>query len=465
MALPDWIKPVNKKEMPDWIKPIDKDKSESSSSGILDAINQAGGTVGRAIGYGLSDIINVPVEAANYANKKVAGLFGVKPEDVPTPDEADPSTISMPFVSQQRQQELDPLARGLATGTELATPAIDLAKLGTLGSKKALQAIQGKLGLAAKEKSKDFMNDLLQGNSVSKSTEPVVNEVRNKYNLAKNDFENRYNNIKSQASSVGYSPTVQKQFPGISVANNEKSIEANSFNNSLDKIDLSKHSDEIKKSIDNFRKNPSFEQAHDLQSELGSEGDKLKTSKEGKDRKLGGELLNLRTNLKNDISDTLSKNGDVDLLNKYNAVGQDYKKIVAPYLSNATLRNIVLKKGLSQVNPKTIGNLLSKNDTATSAIRNDLSDQSKHLLLGSTLKSALEELPKKGIFQREVDPKNLIKAYGQLDNKGLAYLRTPESKMKIESIMQDLSRQNKLKWAAGLGIPALLGTEGLRRIL
>jgi DNA-binding HxlR family transcriptional regulator len=441
-----------------------KPKSSPEKSGILQDILQAGGTAGRAIGYGIGDVLNVPIEAANYANQKVAGLFGVKPENVPTPQPFNPQAFPMPEVSQQRQQELDPLARGLATGAELATPATDLAKLVSTGGKKLLSTLQNKLGLAANQKAKSFMNDLLQGNSVSEATKPVADEIRNKYTAAKSDFNNQYSAIKSEAADRGYAPTVAKQFPGISVATDEKSIIPNNFESVLDKIDLSKHSNDINEAIDDFKENPSFEKAHDLQSTLGSEGDKLRSNKDSDNRKLGGQLLNLRSSLKNDISDTLTKNGDTDLLNKYNSIGQDYKKVVAPYLSNTTLRNIVLKKGLSQINPKTIGNLLSKNDTATTSIRNNLSDESKNLLLGTQLKAALKALPKKGILQREADAKSLVNEYGNLDNKGLDFLRTPESIAKIGSIMNDLSRQSKLKWAAGIGIPAVIGAEGARRI-
>lgn len=463
MYMPKGATPIEDSEyMPKGATPID---DESLGSKTLNFITQAGGTVGRAIGYGLSDAINVPVEAANYANQKVAGLFGVKPENVPTPEPFNPQAFPMPGVSPERQQQLDPVARGLATGTELAAPITDAAKLAALGTKEGLKFLQRQLGLAATQKANKFMGDLLQGNNISSVPKVVGDEIRSKFNNAMTDFKGTYNGIKSKAADLGYSPTVTKQFPGISIASNEKSIASNNFENALDKIDLSKHSNDIKESINEFKKNPSFEKAHDLQSDLGREGDKLRGNKDGDNRKLGGELLNLRTNLKNDISSTLKQNGDTDLLNEYNKTGQDYKKIVAPYLSNTTLRNIVLKKGLSEISPKTIGNLLSKNDSATTSIRNDLSDNSKHLLLGAQLKAALKELPKKGIFQRETDAKNLVNEYGNLDNKGLAYLRTPESQAKIESIMGDLKRQKFVKNSASIGIPLLMGAVGAHRYL
>ncbi len=446
--------------------PID---DESFGTKALNAVKDVAGTAGRAIGYGLSDAINVPVEAANYANKKVAGLFGVKPENVLTPEPFNPKIFPLP---QGAESTLDPIARGLATTTELAMPALDAAKLATLGGKKALQLIQGKLGNAVEEKSNNFIDNLLHGKNLSEATEPVAQEVRNKYAGIQQGFGKEYDALKANAASRGYSPVISKQYPGISVATGEKSINAPNFKNDLSKLDLNKYSPDIKEALEKFNENPSFAEGHNLQSKLGSEGSSLKNNKDGAIRNLGNQLLNTRKSLVNDIHSTFENNGDKDLSQLYKDIGQRYKNQSAPYVANSTLRNIVLKKDIQEINPATIGNLLKKNDAATKIIRGDLSNQSKDLLLANEMKGAIKETPNPdGTLTRKVDPQKLIDLYSSGDNKGISYLRNPDYNKNIASLISDLKKQKNisriksgLKWGAGLGAGAL-GLNEVRKYL
>jgi len=426
-------------------------------------INALGGTVGKGIIDAISGLVNTPIVAGDYLNRKLAGALGYDPNKISAPAVINPDDFSMPGVSPQLQQELNPIAETGASAALLAAPARDIALLGTAGAKGLADFAKTQLGLNAAQKAKYFMNDLLQGKAPADALKSVGDEIRNKYNTAKTNFSSLYDSMKNEAAERGYLPQIQKYTPGIDVAPTQKAIVPNNFNNALDKIDLTNHSSDIQDSINNFSNNPSFSSAHDLQSDLGNTGAKLSKSADKNDRQAGGQLLNLRNGLNNDITNTFTSNGDSDLADKYNSIGQSYKNIVAPYLSNPSLRNIVLKKGLSEINPTTISNLLSKRDAATTAVRNDLSDTSKNYLLGTNLKSAIEQLPtKSGALKTTVTPQDLISQYGALPNKGLDYLMTPSANMKIASIMGDLSKQSRLKWAMGLGIPAL-GLEGVRR--
>lgn len=448
------------------------EKAEAFGKNALNFINKAGGTAGRAIGYGIGDIVNTPIDALNYANQKVAGLFGVKPENVPTGYQFNPKDFPMPEVSQKAQQQLDPLARNIATSAEYAQgiapfagTAIDATKLAATLGKSGLQSLQRQLGLAAKQKSKMFMEDLLQGNEMDKSHLPVLDELRGNYNNAQAASASHYDNVLNEAEQQGY--TGGKQFPGISINTGEKSINPNNFVNQLDDIDLGDHSKGIQKLLEPFTKsvnnNLSFRDAHELQSELGKQGAKLATNADGTQRYLGGQLLDLRNTLKNDITGSLESNGDTDLAKKYQDASDFFKTNVAPYRENVAIRKVVMGQGLKEVNPSNIGNVLKKDDGAILPIANNLSDNSKNLLLANSLKSSIKELPnKKGILSRYSDPNKLIDTYGDLANKGLSYLRTPEANAKIGEIMRDLGRQSKLKWATGVGT-TLAGADVARK--
>lgn len=441
-------------------------KAEAFGKNALDFINKAGGTAGRAIGYGIADVANLPIDVANYANQKVAGLFGVKPENVPTPDDINPQSIPMPGVSQQAQQQLDPLARNITTGLETAPfvgGAIDATKLAASLGKNGLKTLRRKLGFAATQKSKDFMGDLLQGNKMSDSHLPVLDELRKNYSDAQDISNSHYGDILKEAAQQGY--TGGKQFPGISVNTGEKSITPNGFTNQLDDIDLTAHSKGIQDLLTPFTKsvnnNLSFEKAHDLQSELGKQGAKLATNADGTQRYLGAQLLDLRNTLKDDITGSLASNGDTDLAKQYQDASDFFKTNVAPYRENSAIRKVVMGQGLKEVNPSNIGNVLKKDDAPIAPIVNSLSDKSKNLLLAQALKSSTRLSPNKaGTLSRITDPNSLVNSYQNLDNKGLSYLMTPESQMKIAGIMRDLGRQSKLKWTGGT-TATLAGVGGI----
>ncbi len=296
-----------------------KGTPESWGTEALNAINQTGGTVGRAIGYGLSDAMNVPIEAANYANQKVAGLFGVKPENVPTPEPFNPQSLPMPGVSQERQQELDPLARGLTTGAELATPAFDIAKLAAVGGKKFLGNITG---FNANTKATDFVKSLIGNQS-----------------KIKEGFSQDYNAIDNLADKKGYN---------LLPNSTQKPIEATTFKSELgglsndDRTTLFNSLNAKKKAIlDKFVDTPSYDNAHKLQTMLGRQG--IKFVKNPETAQTGHELLNVRNSLNDDIHNTFLKYGDTDLLSARQDVTQRY----AENQNNLLLANILKGKKYS----------------------------------------------------------------------------------------------------------------------
>ncbi len=376
----------------------EEQKKPEESSGILNDILQAGGTAGRAIGYGLSDIINVPVAAANYANQKVAGLFGVKPENVPTPDQFDPSQLSMPFVSQEKQNQLDPFARGIATTAELATPALDTAKLVATGGKALVGKLSNLTGYNANAKATDFIKNLV-GN------QPEIKKA----------FQKGYTAIDSLADKKGYNLLVNKT---------QKPIEANTFKSELaglsndDRTTLFNSLNAKKKALlDKFIDKPSYDNAHGLQSMLGRQG--IKFVKNPETAQTGHEILNLRNLLNNDIHQTFQKYGDTDLLN----ARQD---ITSQYAQNQN-----------------------------------------RLLLADKLKGGAQKFSDEGITANASKVANRYGKRGFEESLGKPgpTLTNLERDAAINEIRKALSRRSTTNWALGLGIPASIAGETIRRYL
>lgn len=369
--------------------------SESFGTEALNAINQAGGTVAHGIADIASDIPNTLISGANYANQKVAGLFGVKPENVPTPDLINTNLLPMPGVSKERQQELEPIARAGATAAELAIPVADITKLAAISGKELL----GKLtGFNANAKATDFIKGLIGDQSTIKA-----------------GFKTDYNNIGKLADKKGYN---------LLPNSTQKPIEADIFKSELgglsndDRTALFNNLNAKKKVLlDRFIDTPSYDNAHKLQSMLGRQG--IKFLKNPDKIQTGAEILGLRSSLNNDIQNTFTKYGDTDLAEARQNVTNEYAK-----------------------------------------------NQNK-LLLAYKLRSGITKLPGEGIAANAQKIKNAYAKVG-LDKelgKPSPPLQTPQSDAAIQDLMKSLSRKSATKWIAGLGLPAGIIGESLRRYL
>jgi hypothetical protein len=179
-----------------------------------------------------------------------------------------------------------------------------------------------------------------------------------------------------------------------------------------------------------FIDKPSYQNAHDLQSQLGKYGVKLLKNRDT--AQLGGQTLGIRNALNKDISNTFVKNGDLDLAN----TRQD--------------------------------------------ITNQYAQNENRLLLADKLKSGIQNLPGEGL---SANAKKIVNAYSKAGFKKLlgryeAPMKTAASDASIQDIMNSLSRQettqnilNKLRTPASyalkgslLGLGGAGGYEAYRRI-
>jgi hypothetical protein len=272
---------------------------ESWGTEALNTVKDVAGTAGRAVGYGIGDMINAPMQASDYLNRKLAGLFGANPNAIPRPYQFDPGIFPL---RQGTEDTLDPLARGIATGVELLQPAKDILMAGLMAGKAGLGALTG---LNANAKATEFIKNL-------RGDQPAI----------KKGFNSDYTDIDNLADKKGYN---------LKPNSTQKPIDSTTFNGGFNTMSpndresvLNNLSADAKKSMDQFTNKPSYENAHDLQSILGNEGISLRKSADGRDRYVGGQILGLRNNLNSDINDTFDKFGDTDLSNARKDVTQRY---------------------------------------------------------------------------------------------------------------------------------------------
>jgi len=484
MAIPSYATPVEDgnsssgARIPSYATLADEPQAAAPQEGVLgkalDIFAPGVGTLASAVAQNphmiLPGLANIAKSVPNALAQQGAGLMSAV---LPSPISQVATSLAqeVPTPSQQGSNLLG-LAGNVALGASGLEAIPELGALGAAGGKAILSKLSDAAGFNADAKANSFIDSLLGNNSFSKSHLPVINELRQNYNNAKTLSNSQYDSIINNAKAQGY--TGGTQFPGIHVATDGKSIIPNNFQSDLNNVDLSLYSkkiqDALKPLADQINPNLSFADAHDLQSELGAQGAKLRTSADGTQRYLGGELLGLRDTLKNDITGSLLANNDTDLAQQYHAASDFFKNNVAPYRENSVIRNVVMKKGNQEVNPATIGNVLKKDDGSILPIVNQLSPESKNLLLANQLKGATSIVPQAtGGIERNTTAQSLINAYGKLDNKGFGDLATPENNQAIASIIQDLSRKqslegilNKLKLPAAIAGTAALGAGGYR---
>jgi hypothetical protein len=212
--------------------------------------------------------------------------------------------------------------------------------------------------------------------------------------------------------------------------------------------------------FDIFKSNPTFDNAHKLQSELGFierdlKGNPLKTQE---DRIQLKKVIEARTQLKDDISNFLEKR---DLTNNHQ-VSKSYKKgselyeaNVSPYLSNKKLLDIV-RKGKTVVKDlhtifDTPSNTITKEGLekigSINKIMKDLPEESRNRILFDA------------IGGNKLSPEALMKKLDEIKSKGFESYFTPEIEESIHKLGKKLNNRKNLKRSAG--IASTIGGAGL----
>lgn len=159
------------------------------------------------------------------------------------------------------------------------------------------------------------------------------------------DIKKGYQNTKKIATDL-YNPVFEN------VGN--KKITNSPYSNqytSLNKDILRSYSPSIKEVHNDFIKNPTFNNAHKLQSDMGKRIAALKAGNSKDSLTLDNieRLEKAQNALKSDMSSYLGKNNP-GLFNKYNEASDFYKNQVTPYNQNNTIRDIV--KGRETISPE-----------------------------------------------------------------------------------------------------------------
>jgi hypothetical protein len=356
---------------------------------IGSGINAVGGTLGKGIIDAISGLVDAPIVAGDYINRKLASALGYDPNKLPTPGVINPAYYSMPGVSAQAQQILNPIAETGASAALLAAPARDIVLTGIGIGKILASPLLGKNVEKATQKFLDVANDTyhgLLGNSLSTPSQQLEQGTRNVLsqlypdaslappqelaNNAESALQNMYgtsdyknligkeNTILSQKVKDAYDTNYQigsDRFEKTLANNNPIISPEDSFINKSEGEDLTKLMNMdplLSGKIIDAGQSPTLRNLHDVQSKMGSMIADIKSVPYAE---RDNNALNLLTDYRDKIINNISTYAP-----EYKDDQAFWKNNVVPYQNNTAINNLVNNR----IVPANIGNILSKPELA-----------------------------------------------------------------------------------------------------
>lgn len=204
----------------------------------------------------------------------------------------------------------------------------------------------------------------------------------------------------------------------------------------------------IKKVHENFLRNPNFENAHALQSQLGST---IRTTKPNSiaDHEIISNYGDARTAIKSDMDKYLAKHDKTgSLLNQYKSSAKFYHDEAVSYTETPAIKKIA--KG-EITNPRNvIGTFRNPNENVNQVVE-DMGDKTKNNIVYTEL----------GKNQKEVDPQTLLNSYDRLGAKGVSNYITPDLEKQMDILRSKMHSKNLLERTGG----AIVGSNIMRGLL
>ena len=263
------------------------------------------------------------------------------------------------------------------------------------------------------------------------------------------ELKANYDNIKGQHSadyeSIFNSPTEEESYiTGEPFKANELSLTGKDYDNNYSDYEFPDKN--LQSLHEKFMQDKSLENAHRLQSELGSEIGYLKNQKnkdmlDSSGKNLLNDYSNMRTTILDDMNSRL-KEASPDLADRYEQATENWSNNVIPYHSDKTLRDIVNGK--------------VKNPTA-GQVRSIFSypEESINKVSGDLSQNGRDNITRVGmnLTPYQSAPKDIINGHNSLYKNGLESYVSPELDQNIANLRSNVSA-TKLRQAEAKNQPA-----------
>lgn len=314
-----------------------------------------------------------------------------------------------------------------------------------------------------------YMNQIIQnlggGQNLEDATKSVLSSIKSAYESQKGKANELYNPIFSSVSDSPIYNEVRKPNPlmsldpqagytgfykPISTKFDTVSQEPGQYTSLSPKV-FENYSSDLKDLHDTFIKNPTFDNAHALQSQLGIEQSALSGGSSAPDISTLNAISSLgkaRTSIKNDIASFLM-NTDPKLSQQYLDAADFFKNNVAPYRADPRVYSIATGD-TTNMKPVSLGNLFAAPGENLQTISSHLPDDAINNLIYTKLG---QRVPK-------MNPDAFMRNYNSLDQQGLSSYISPEIKEQIANLQNRMNAKNALQFGASGALAGSLGSHG-----
>jgi hypothetical protein len=365
----------------------------------------------------------------------------------------------------------------------------------------AIPGIAGKLAQGAQYfMPQRFAQNIIQtlggGQNLEDATKSVLSSIRNSYQAQKANASDLYNPVFDSVPSgsiyanvgktepVASSPTIiNKNAPAanspmtpLMSANAEpvvggQSTAQKSFSNltgqypNLPETITDNYTNTLQKMHNDFINNPTFQNAHELQSELGVQSRYLQDGNAAPSIATSNNVAAInqaRDALKSDMMSFLNKQGtplnpdaapgvaNTELAQQYTNASNNYQQNVVPYLSNPKIASIATGDKTNAV-PSTLSTIFAAPNESMSKVIGDLPEDTMNKVLYTKLGQTVPNKSAQG----------LLNSYQNLQQQGLGAHVSPELASQIGELENRIKARNGLQMAtAGLSAAALGGAHG-----
>lgn len=278
---------------------------------------------------------------------------------------------------------------------------------------------------------------------VSKSYTPLNYEVNTGSSSLSNLLSGKDNSInepvgKSISSNIRASG---KQNPASFLEGSYPSLSSNVINS---------YSPSLKDLHENFIDNPTFQNAHKLQSELGSVGSQLKNGITAPTPSTVDDIKNLgnaRSALKGDIN-TFLTNKDPELAQEYKKASDDFQQDVVPYRTNPKIYSIATGD-TTNVQPSSLATIFKSPNSDMQKVLGDLPEGTVDKILFTKLGQTVPNKSAQG----------LLNSAQNLDQQGLGEYVSPNLKFQLGDLENRIKARNGVQMATAALSGAALGSH------
>ncbi len=291
-----------------------------------------------------------------------------------------------------------PAVGGAAAGANVARR---LFTEGTPNERGAVNAILNMANPKIMDKTaSNFYNELSDGLDKTALNSKNAGNIVKSSNAQKKIGKDLYDNLLNQAHDSGYGADVRIKIKDGKFAPTSKFIQLSpktganisGIQNAAKDKTLQDSPQVILNSISDFKRTPSLDNAHKLQSTLGKEWASLNSLGQPDDIQRATKNLyqTSRRNVLDDIDKTFANNGDPHLQEALSNARAHWRDNVIPYQSAPQIKRLVTKG----IHPKNLINTLSSDDEKGwfDTIRNHLSEnpEAKRNILAQALSNKIE---------------------------------------------------------------------------